>query len=205
MIELFRVTEELFGRNQDIEHQADKNLAQFIIKEKNFRMFKRHGSDLLTQMFRQIVEPLADSANTPELEALCNAWYDVARYQTDAVDAKNLWRADEETLRYLLELCPPPETPEERHKLNTPQAVKRQRENYFERVFTPEQWKTIQERAAVMETTVALEAIYHDAPDDIKKVPMKTICVFPNEDGQERVIQWLKAKTDSAPDVKDKL
>jgi hypothetical protein len=59
---------------------------------------------------------------------LLNAYFDVARYQTDRIDAAIEWNVDKYVLGLLLERRPPPQDHEERRQLPVPKAVTKKRE-----------------------------------------------------------------------------
>jgi len=64
----------------------------------------------------------ADYAN------LINAYFDVARYQTDTIDASIEWGVDRVVLQCMLTRLPVPKTPDERLCLTVPQEVVKRRE-----------------------------------------------------------------------------
>lgn len=61
-------------------------------------------------------------------KAIMIAYLDVARYQTDVIDAAIEWGVDDEVLEFLVEIAPPPKSTEERLGLNVPVVLKKLRE-----------------------------------------------------------------------------
>ena len=56
------------------------------------------------------------------------AYLDVARYQTDVIDAAIEWGVDDEALEFLIEIEPPPTSTEERLGLSVPAELRKLRE-----------------------------------------------------------------------------
>ena len=117
---------ELFECFPTLDKQLIELFISFVLKEKISKEFEARSKELCMDYIRALISKIKQEFKTDK--SLLNAYYDVARYQTDVKDAIIQWEADEDLLRFILKKRPPPETPEERLKLTLPKEVVKKRE-----------------------------------------------------------------------------
>jgi len=109
-----------------LEDDLMELLSAFILKEITAREFDRGIRDLCINEIKTIASKIKRSLKADR--RVLNAYYDIARYQTDFVDASIEWECDRQMLQFLLKKRKPPLTPEERQQLPVPQEVVNLRE-----------------------------------------------------------------------------
>jgi hypothetical protein len=130
-------TEQLFEAVMSLLDFADDEgqrflgqaLSDMFMGRKNFGRFTRLVKELAQQISGKLASRAIKSSRSPEALALVNAYYDVARYQTDVTDATLQWGLKNDyLLQQILDFRPPPITPENRAKLRVPKVVRALRE-----------------------------------------------------------------------------
>lgn len=101
----------------EVGSYAQKEIIAVVLGRNIERVFAKY----LKVQIKQIT-------NVFKGKAIMIAYLDVARYQTDVIDAAIEWGVDDEVLEFLVEIAPPPKSTEGRLGLNVPAALKRLRE-----------------------------------------------------------------------------
>jgi hypothetical protein len=125
-IELVDVVYDLFEAFPSLEKQIIDLFISYVLKETMSKEYEVKTKELCFDYIKNIILRIKQEYKNDK--SLMNAYYDVARYQTDTKDAAILWSANEDLLCLMLKKRPPPETPLERHKLPVPNEVIKKRE-----------------------------------------------------------------------------
>jgi hypothetical protein len=99
-----------------------------VFKEIDLRQYEIEVRRLCMKYITQLVVVAKHGVKADKKRRLVNAYFDVARYQTDRIDAAIEWDVDKYILGLLLERRPPPQDYEERKRLPVPSAVIKKRE-----------------------------------------------------------------------------
>jgi len=118
---------DLLSAFPNIEQDLMELYVAYVFKEASFRDFGRETRNLCIDYIRECMGDIKRGLMS-ERKKLLAAYFDVARYQTDRIDAAIEWDVDVDVLGFLLKKRPPPENPEERRKLIVPDEVKIKRE-----------------------------------------------------------------------------
>ena len=180
----------------DQTESVSSSYVKFLLGDLTYRQLRKILMELHEVAQKAVLDPLADVALETSAVAAINAWYDVARYQTDPTDAALEWGVNEKMLRTMLTHRPAPSLPMDRHALTVPYAVKKARESFFESILSANVYQKILATVDDMvESTIPLGTLYRDVPEDIKDVPVKTmiVCQFQQADA-ERIRKTLAAR-----------
>lgn len=109
-----------------VEDQLMEIFSASLFKEITRAEYGRRTTHLCMDFVKDCILTIKQGVKTDE--SLTNAYFDVARYQTDIVDAAIEWDTDVRLLGLLLRKRPPPKTPEERLCLMVPIDVTKKRE-----------------------------------------------------------------------------
>lgn len=127
--ELFNYTSALFASTPKRQEKMTGVLADYLLENVGYRDFHSYFMEMGRKTLKSLLDKIEAEFSTGEKAiAVFNAYYDVARYQTDPQDAATEWGAELPVLQELLQLRPAPETPAERHELEVPSDVKAKRE-----------------------------------------------------------------------------
>lgn len=105
----------------DSRLDLEELISAFILKEISSKQFDAGIRDLCLDIIKECAHKIKKSLKADR--RVLNAYYDVARYQTDLVDACIEWECDRDILTILLQHRKPTALPNERLKLPVPQAV----------------------------------------------------------------------------------
>lgn len=119
---------ELLEAFPDFEDDLLDLYSAYVFKELSSKEYKVQVRRMCSEFVRQCVMTVKQGILLDREKRLLNAYYDVARYQTDPVDAGIEWNVEKDILGFLLKRRPPPDTPEERRQLPVPTVVVKKRE-----------------------------------------------------------------------------
>jgi hypothetical protein len=134
----FSEIHDLLGACREAEAIAEVSLAKLVLKEANIKAFQRSLNDVLAVVTRHFAAQITAASGDNRFEPYRCAWFDVARYQTDVMDAALTWDVDPETLQLIVECRPTPQTSDGRQALKVPQEVRKLRESAEGRDIPPE-------------------------------------------------------------------
>jgi hypothetical protein len=159
---------ELLGSCPDAENLAEVALAKLVLKELSPKGFQREIAGGLKSVAQNFMKQMETSADD-EFSAYRNAWYDVARYQTDPIDAAITWDADPESFQILLEARPVPTDAAAKQALSVPLAVKKLRENMEGPRITPEMVANIRRPELTRKVPAITKVV--TLPEDRRQLP----------------------------------
>lgn len=119
---------ELLEAFPDLEDELIELYSAYVFKELSSKDFEQKVRKLCAEFVRHCVMTVKQGIKVDRDKRLVNAYFDVARYQTDRIDAAIEWNVDKDVLGFLLKKRPPPENPEERRRLPVPIEVTKKRE-----------------------------------------------------------------------------
>jgi len=99
--------------------------SSLVLQEITGKIFEQKVKELYFDRIRKCISTIKQEARNKNLY---HAYMDVARYQTDALDAAIEWQVNINLLNILLERKPVPTTVEDRLALFVPQEVVKKRE-----------------------------------------------------------------------------
>jgi len=102
--------------------------SAYVLKEISSKEFEQQVKKLCAEHVRNCVVSIKQGIKSDKSKRLINAYFDVARYQTDRIDAAIEWNVDKDILGFILKRRPPPSKPEDRLKLSVPIEVTKKRE-----------------------------------------------------------------------------
>lgn len=111
-----------------LESEIMELFSAYVLKEISSKDFEQQVKKLCAEHVRECVVTIKQGIKADKSKRLINAYFDVARYQTDRIDAAIEWNVDEDILGFLLKRRPPPTNPEDRLKLSVPIEVSKKRE-----------------------------------------------------------------------------
>ena len=118
---------ELLEAFPDLENELIGLCSAYVFKELSCKDYEQKVRKLCAEFVRHCVMTVKQGVKVDKDRRL-NAYFDVARYQTDRIDAAIEWNVDKDVLGFLLKKRPPPENPEERRRLPVPIEVTKKRE-----------------------------------------------------------------------------
>jgi len=110
-----------------LEAELMELYSAYVLKEISSKDFEQQVKKLCAEHVRNCVVTIKQGIKADKSKRLINAYFDVARYQTDRIDAALEWNVDEDILGYMLKRRPPPTNPEDRLKLSVPIEVTKKR------------------------------------------------------------------------------
>ena len=113
----------------NLEQAQQAQLEQKSSQGVGVKSFKLQFTEILAKVSQSFVDRVTASEESDGFAAYRNAWFDIARYQTDIGDAAAMWGVDYPTLKLIVDTCEPPTSVSGRHALDVPPVVRRMREN----------------------------------------------------------------------------
>jgi len=126
-VSLYEAIVDLSDTFIDLDDKCMELFSNFVFGEITGKLFDQEIRQLYFDRIRYDILLIKKEIRSKH-KNICNAYYDVARYQTDYVDAAIEWNIDKRVLELIIEKRPPPITPEERHALKVPDEVRKKRE-----------------------------------------------------------------------------
>lgn len=126
--ELTNAVIDLFEMFPELEDDLMGLFSDYVLKEIPTKDFEHDTKRLCVNYVKNCIQTIKQGIKADN--SLRVAYLDVARYQTDRIDAAIEWGCDADLLEIILKKRPVPQTPEERHSLIVPLEVTKKRELY---------------------------------------------------------------------------
>jgi hypothetical protein len=128
-IEGYNALVELLEAFPSLESELMCLYTDYIFKDVSSRDYEKKVRGLCSEWVTKCITTIKRGISADvEHKKLLSAYLDVARYQTDRIDASIEWNVDADVLGFLLKKRPPPENPEERRQIEVPYSIRKKRE-----------------------------------------------------------------------------